>query len=61
MRLDVRVRNMRKAKPSKVTALAKNPKRLEEDEADYRYSMAAIALGGKPIPLSRLLQKYRRR
>jgi hypothetical protein len=46
---------------SKLTALAKNPKRLDEDEADYQYSTAAIAQGGKPIPLARVLKKYGRR
>jgi hypothetical protein len=50
-----------KSSRSKLNELAKNPKRLDEDEADYQYSMAAIRAGGKPIPLSKVLKEYGRR
>lgn len=41
--------------------VARNPKLLDEDEADYQYSIAAIREGGKPIPLSKILKEYGRR
>ena len=46
---------------SELTKLARNPKLLDEDEADYQYSMAAIREGGKPVPLSKILKRYGRR
>jgi hypothetical protein len=44
---------------SRLKAVVQNPKRiLDEDEADYQYSMAAIRSGGKDISLAALKKKY---
>jgi len=50
-----------KISQSELNKIARNAKLLDEDEADYQYSMAAIREGGKPIPLSKILKRYGRR
>ncbi len=50
-----------KISQSELNKIVRNPKLLDEDEADYQYSMAAIREGGKPIPLSKILKRYGRR
>ncbi len=43
---------------SRLKAVARNPKRiLDEDEADYQYSMASLR-SGKRITLEALLKKH---
>jgi hypothetical protein len=46
---------------SELSKLARNPKLLDEDEADYQYSMAAIREGGRPVSAESVLKKYGRR
>jgi hypothetical protein len=46
---------------SELNRLARNPKLLNQDEADYQYSMAAIREGGKPVSAESILKKYGRR
>ncbi len=46
---------------SELDKLARNPKLLDEDEADYQYSMAAIREGGRPVSAESVLKKYGRR
>jgi hypothetical protein len=44
---------------ARLKAAVRNPKRiLDEDEADYQYSMASIRSGGKDISLAALKKKY---
>ena len=50
-----------KISQSELNKIVRNPQLLDEDEADYQYSMAAIREGGKPIPLSKILKRYGRR
>lgn len=46
---------------AELNKLARNPKLLDQDEADYQYSMAAIREGGKPVSAESILKKYGRR
>jgi hypothetical protein len=46
---------------AELNRLARNPKLLDQDEADYQYSMAAIREGGKPVSAESVLKKYGRR
>lgn len=50
-----------KISQSELNKIARNPVLLDEDEADYQYSMAALKEGGKLVPLSKVLKKYGRR
>jgi hypothetical protein len=45
---------------AQLNKMARNPKLLDQDEADYQYSMAVLRQGGKDIPLSTILKRYGR-
>src|SRR6185436_4220594 len=56
------VRGKAKVSPSKVKKVARKPVRLDEDEADYQYSVAALKeAGGRRISAESVLKQYGRR
>ena len=50
-----------KVSRSELKKIAQNPVLLDDDQADYQYSMAAIREGGKPVSAESILKKYGRR